>query len=471
MNKLVKDLKEVIKLTGLKDGMTISFHHHFRDGDHVVDMVLDTLGEMGFKSMTINASSLTGGQRNLIKHVESGLIAKIESSGLHGALSEFVSCGKIVEPVIFRSHGGRALSIASGESKIDVAFLGAPCSDAFGNSAGVMNNGDLMCGSLGYAMVDAMYAEKTVIVTNNIANYPNIPFDIPEHHVDYVVCVDNPIGNPSGIRSGTTRAKFNVREDLLGEKCADVIEAAGCLKNGFSMQLGSGGASLATAEYIREKMIAKDIKAGFALGGITASSVKMHEEGLIEKLLDVQSFDLEAARSVGENKFHQTISALQYASCKNKSCAVEKLNFVVLSGLEVDINFNVNVLTGADGTIMGALGGHPDTAAGAALTIIALPLTRGRIPCVVENVITVVTLGNVVDVVVTDHGIAVNPQRVDLIENLKRAGIKLVSIENLQRKAEKITGKVAPLSFDDKIVGVVHSRDNSIIDYVRGISF
>jgi len=29
----VVSLEEAIRLTGLKDGMTISFHHHFRGGD------------------------------------------------------------------------------------------------------------------------------------------------------------------------------------------------------------------------------------------------------------------------------------------------------------------------------------------------------------------------------------------------------------------------------------------------------
>ena len=32
-NKIVPTLQDAIKLCGLKDGMTISFHHHFRNGD------------------------------------------------------------------------------------------------------------------------------------------------------------------------------------------------------------------------------------------------------------------------------------------------------------------------------------------------------------------------------------------------------------------------------------------------------
>ncbi|MFW8183183.1 citrate lyase subunit alpha, partial [Klebsiella pneumoniae] len=86
-----------------------------------------------------------------------------------------------------------------------------------------------------------------------------------------------------------------------------------------------------------------------------------------------------------------------------------------------DIDFNVNVMTGSNGVLRGACGGHSDTAAGADLTIITAALVRGRIPCVVEKVLTRVTPGASVDVLVTDHGIAVNPARQDLIDNLRSA--------------------------------------------------
>ncbi len=96
---------------------------------------------------------------------------------------------------------------------------------------------------------------------------------------------------------------------------------------------------------------------------------------------------------------------------------------VVLSALEVDRHFNVNVITGADGVIRGASGGHSDTAAGAKLTIVVVPLVRGRIPCVVDRVLNVVTPGETVDVLVTERGIAVNPRRKDIEEQLYVAGI------------------------------------------------
>jgi citrate lyase subunit alpha / citrate CoA-transferase len=37
-NKVVKDLKTALKKAGLKDGMTISTHHHLRNGDAVTNI-------------------------------------------------------------------------------------------------------------------------------------------------------------------------------------------------------------------------------------------------------------------------------------------------------------------------------------------------------------------------------------------------------------------------------------------------
>ncbi|MCP6198736.1 citrate lyase subunit alpha, partial [Klebsiella pneumoniae] len=116
-----------------------------------------------------------------------------------------------------------------------------------------------------------------------------------------------------------------------------------------------------------------------------------------------------------------------------------------------------------------ASGGHSDTAAGADLTIITAPLVRGRIPCVVEKVLTRVTPGASVDVLVTDHGIAVNPARQDLIDNLRSAGIPLMTIEELQQRAELLTGKPQPIEFTDRVVAVVRYRDGSVIDVIHQV--
>ena len=143
---------------------------------------------------------------------------------------------------------------------------------------------------------------------------------------------------------------------------------------------------------------------------------------------------------------------------------------VVLSALEIDTDFNVNVLTGSDGVIRGAIGGHPDTAAGAALTVVVCPLLRGRIPCVVERVGTLVTPGHTVDVLVTDQGVAVNPLRPEVRARLEQADIDLVDIHELRDTAEAMTGKPDPIRFTDRIVGLVTYRDGSVIDVIRAVA-
>ncbi|CAB1252802.1 citrate lyase, citrate-ACP transferase (alpha) subunit [Ruminococcaceae bacterium BL-6] len=469
-NKIVKDLETAIRLSGLKDGMTISFHHHFRNGDYIVNMVMDRLAEMGFRGLVVAASSLTDCHAPLIKHIKSGVIRRIETSGLRGELGEAVSGGLMDVPVVFRSHGGRAYAIETGELPIDVAFLGAPSCDPYGNANGysLESGGGVMCGSMGYAKCDAQYAKKTIVITDSVVPYPNTPCSIPETQVDYIVKVPK-IGDPNGIMSGATRFTRNPKELLIAESAANVIMASGYFEDGFSFQMGSGGASLSVARFLRDKMAERNMKAGFALGGITGSVVDLFEEGLVKKILDVQSFDLKAAESVKKNRFHQQISASYYAGPGGKGSAVNQLDVVILSALEVDCDFNVNVLTGSNGVIRGAIGGHPDTAFGASVSIIVAPLIRGRIPCVVEKVNTVVTPGKTVDIVVTDQGVAANPQRADLLSRLKKSNIPLCTIEQLKEKAERIVGKPKPVEYTDKVVGVVTYRDGSVIDLIRQV--
>ena len=463
-SKLVDSIEDAIKATGLKDGMTISFHHHFRNGDYIVNMVVDVIAKMGIKDLKLAPSSLGTCHGPLIEHIKSGVITSIESSGLRAPLGTAISEGIMEKPVIIRSHGGRARAVESGELKIDVAFLGAPACDEYGNANG--HFGKSACGSLGYAMVDAKYADQVVMITDNLVEYPCLPASVNQTQVDYVLEVDA-IGDPKGIVSGVIRHDNNPRDILLAENAVKAIEASGYFKEGFSYQTGAAGASLAVTSLLREKMIEKGIVGGLGLGGITSQLVQLLEEGLFKGLFDTQSFDLVAAESVGKNSEHFEIDASFYANPHNSSPAVNKLDLVMLGALEIDTNYNVNVITGSDGVISQASGGHSDTAAGAKMSVILAPLIRGRLPIVVDKVTTVVTPGETVDVLVTDYGIAVNPLRQDLIENFKRANLKLYTINELQEMAEKLTGKPDPIEFTDKIIGLVQYRDGTIIDVIK----
>ena len=469
-NTKVVSLEEAVRKAGLKDGMTISFHHHFRGGDKVVNLVVDCLAQMGFRNLKLAASSLSDVHKPLIGHIRNGVITGISTSGLRGELAEAVSRGLLEEPVVFRSHGGRGSAVASGEQPIDVAFLGASACDELGNACGVprSENGKSICGSLGYALPDARYAKHVVVLTDDLVPYPNLPSGIRGADVESVVVVDS-VGDSAKISAGAIRDSKNPRDILLAKQAAKVVLHSGYFKEGFSIQTGTGGASLAVVKYIREEMIRQGIKASFALGGITAHMVKLHEEGLIGKLIDVQSFDKVAARSIASDPSHVEVSAVEYASGQHPGSATHALDIVILSALEVDTQFNVNVLVGSDGIIRGAIGGHQDTAADAALSIIVCPLLRGRIPCVVPRVTTLITPGSSVDVVVTEYGIAVNPARPEIAAQLKAAGLNVVEIEALAAKAASIIGTPEPLAFGDKVVGLVYNRDGSVLDKIYNI--
>jgi len=464
--KLLTTFKEAIVKCGLKDGMTISFHHHFREGDYILNMVVNIIANLGIKNLTLASSSLSSVHKSLVKHIKSGVITKISTSGLRGELGEEISNGLMDEPVIVRSHGGRARAIESGDIKIDVAFLGAPSSDVYGNASG--SRGVANCGSLGYAKMDALYADKVVIITDTIVDFPNMPASILQTNVDYVVKTDK-IGDPSGIASGATRYTKNPKELLIAEFASKVIVESGYFKDGFSFQTGTGGSTLAVSRFLKDEMISKGIKASFALGGITRPIVEMHEEGLIKHIFDVQCFDLSAVESIDKNPLHHEIDSSFYANPHNKGCIANKLDVVVLSALEIDTDFNVNVLTGSEGVLRGASGGHSDTSACAKLTVIVSPLIRGRIPCVVDRVNTVITPGDSIDVLVTEIGIAINPKRIDLIEKFKNVNIPMFTIQELKEKIESVVGVPDKIEYDEKVIAIVEYRDGSIIDVVRKV--
>ena len=115
--------------------------------------------------------------------------------------------------------------------------------------------------------------------------------------------------------------------------------------------------------------------------------------------------------------------------------------------------------------IMGGSGGHSDAAAGAKLTMIVAPLLRHRIPLLMPHVHCVSTPGSVVDVLVTQYGVAVNPARSDLLERFAAAGIPLKTMQELYEIAVKITG-VPQYSYrrEGREVAKVLYRDGTLID-------
>lgn len=464
--KILNSIKDAIIVSGLKDGMTVSFHHHLRNGDYVLNMVMQAIAELGIKDLTLNASSLFDTHRPLIEHIKNGVVTTIMTDYMSAELGSFISSGGMKNPVQFRTHGGRPCDIASGKTPIDVAFIAAPASDCMGNCSG--KQGKSACGSLGYAMADAHYAAYTVVITDEQVSYPLIDWSIPETDVDAVVIVDS-IGNPKGIVSGTTKITRDPVGLAMAMMAVDVIRASGLLKDGFSFQTGAGGASLAAAKFLKDVMVRENIHGSFGLGGITGYMVDMLNDGCFGSLMDVQCFDLKAVESIRNNPKHQEISAIHYASAEAKSAVVDSLDVVILGATEIDTDFNINVHTDSNGRIMGGSGGHSDTAAGAKLAMIIAPLSRARLPIVTDRVTCISTPGESIDVLVTQKGIAVNPKNQELKEKLIAAGLKVLDIEELKSLAESISGVPEKPKFSERIVADVIYRDGTIIDHIYQI--
>ena len=466
MSKIVNSISEAIALSGLRDGMTVSFHHHLRNGDFVLNMVMEEIASLGIRDVQINASSLFDAHAPVLEHIRNGVVTGISADYIAATVGRAISQGIMEKPVQFRTHGGRPSDISMGRTPVDVAFIAAPAADPMGNCSG--KYGKSACGSLGYAFADAMYAKKVVVITDNLMPYPLQDFSISEDHVDYVVTVDA-IGDPKGIVSGTTQITRDPVGLVMASHAAKVIEASGLLKDGFSFQTGAGGASLAAAKFLKDIMLEKNIQGSFGLGGITGYMVDMLQAGCFRNLMDVQCFDLKAVESIRSDPRHREISAMQYASPSNRSAVVDSLDVVILGATEIDTDFNVNVHTDSNGYIMGGSGGHSDTAAGAKISMIIAPMFRARLPIVTDRVTCISTPGKDIDVLVTQGGIAVNPQREELKQRLVSAGLPVIDIHELKEKTERITGRPSKLPKGERVVAEVISRDGQLQDTICNV--
>ena len=464
MSKIIAGIEQAIRSSGLKSGMTVSFHHHLRNGDYVLNLVLAEAARQGIRDLTVQATSLFDCHLPLIDHIRSGVVTGLETNYMSGGIGKAISEGVLSKPVLFRSHGGRPEAIETGRVRIDVAFIAAPAADCMGNANGIA--GTAACGSLGYAMSDAKFAGKVVLVTDHIEDYPLIPASIGEEDVDIVAQVDC-IGDPRGIVSGTTRITRDPVGLAIARYAAQVIEASGLCRDGFSFQTGAGGASLAVTQYLKPIMKRLGVTGSFGLGGITGYMVDMLEEGYFKALMDVQCFDLRAVESIRNNPRHYEVSATRYAGPHARSAAVDSLDAVVLGATEIDTGFNVNVHTDSNGYIIGGSGGHSDTAAGAKLAMIVAPLYRARLPIVVDKVLCTTTPGSTVDVLVTQRGIAVNPLRKDLEDKLRAFGLPVYDIRELKDMAERVTGKPQTRVPGGRAAAEVEYRDGRIIDRIH----
>jgi citrate lyase subunit alpha/citrate CoA-transferase len=461
-DKRAGSLREAFERVGLRDGMTVSTHHHLRNGDRVALRALETAAEMGLRDLMWFPSASFPCHAPVIDLMERGHVHHIEGS-MNGPLGRYCSEGRMRGMGVLRSHGGRWQAIQDGEVPIDVAVIAAPSADAFGNANGA--HGPSACGSLGFALADSLHADHVIVVTDNLVPFPCVPWQIQGNNVDCVVEVDS-IGDPAQIVSGTTRITRSPDRLRIAEMVARFLREAGILRDGFSFQAGAGGIALAFVSFLREMMREAGVKASFVRGGSTKVLVELLEEGLTDYILDGQTFDLDAVRSIATNPRHVATSPFTSYNFHGKGNFASMVDAVVLGATEVDVAFNANVNTHSDGVLLHGIGGWQNCLF-AGCTILAVPSFRDRIPVIVDRVTTLTGPGELVDVVATEHGIAINPRRRDLLDRLRGSDLPIRPLEEIKAEVERLCGGApARPRLGDEPVGVVKWVDGTVLDTI-----
>jgi citrate lyase subunit alpha/citrate CoA-transferase len=461
-DKRVKTLEEALALAGLCDGMVVSSHHHLRNGDRVALEVLRTAARMGARDLTWFPSASCPCHSPVIDLIEQGAVHHVEGS-MNGPLGDYCSQGRMRGLGVLRSHGGRFQAIQDGEVQIDIAVIAAPTADPFGNADG--SHGPSACGSLGFALADSIYAERVIVVTDNLVPFPCVPWQIQGNNVDFVVEVPS-IGDPRQIVSGTTMITRSPDRLRIAEQVARLIRDAGILREGFSFQAGAGGIALAFVGYLKEMMREAGVKARFVRGGSTKYLVELLQEGLTDYVLDGQTFDLDAVRSIAADPRHVATSPFTSYNHHGKGNFASMVDVAVLGATEVDVHFNANVVTHSDGRLLHGIGGWQNCLT-AGCTILAVPSFRDRIPVILDEVTTLTGPGELIDVVATERGIAVNPRRRDLLDALRGSDLPLRPIEEIQAEVERICGgKPERPRLLDRPVAVVKWVDGTLLDTV-----
>jgi len=464
--KRLGSLDEAIEACEIRDGMTISFHHHLRNGDFLLNRVMNKLAAKGIRDLVLAPSALFPVHEPLVGYLENGVLSHVHGS-MNGPVGRACSLGKMKKTAILRSHGGRYRAIQDGDLQIDVAFIAAPCADEHGNANGLQ--GPSACGPLGFALADSRWADRVVVVTDHPVPFPCVPWSIEGGFADHVVVSTEPLGDPEQIVFGTTEITRSPTRLMIADYAARFVAESGLMSEPhFSFQAGAGGISLAFVKAMSGIMARDGVTADFIRGGSTRFMVDMLNSGLTRFILDGQSFDPVSIDSLRENPRHVETNPFVSYNIHSKGCFASRVAVAVLGATEIDLNFNVNVNTHSDGWLLHGIGGFMD-AADAQVTLITAPLVRNRLPIVVDEVTTLTTPGETVDVVVTERGVAINPARQDLIDRMRGSSLPICKIEQLHEKATALCGKPHKPVFGDRIVALVEYRDGTVIDAVRQV--
>jgi citrate lyase subunit alpha/citrate CoA-transferase len=176
---------------------------------------------------------------------------------------------------------------------------------------------------------------------------------------------------------------------------------------------------------------------------------------------------MEGVRSLRDNPKHINTSPFTSYNFHGKGNFASMLDAVVLGATEVDVNFNANVVTHSDGYLLHGIGGWQDCLSGKCV-ILAIPSFRDRTPIIVERVTTLCGPGEMIDVVVTERGIAINPLRQDLIKKLSKSRLPIRTIEDIQHEVFEICGgkPEKPNVSKEYVAAVVQWVDGTVIDSI-----
>ncbi|HVP38181.1 MAG TPA: citrate lyase subunit alpha, partial [Candidatus Saccharimonadales bacterium] len=227
--------------------------------------------------------------------------------------------------------------------------------------------------------------------------------------------------------------------------------------------------ALAFVMYLKEMMKEAGVRARFVRGGSTKYLVELLQEGLTDYILDGQTFDLDAVQSIASDPRHVPTSPFTSYNDHGKGNFAQLVDAAVLGATEVDVNFNANVVTHSDGRLLHGIGGWQNCLHGGC-AILAVPSFRDRIPVIVDRVTTLCGPGELIDVVVTERGIAINPLRGDLLEATRGSGLPIKPIRQLKKEVEAICGgPPARPKLSGRSVAVVKWVDGTVLDTVWGL--
>ena len=82
-----------------------------------------------------------------------------------------------------------------------------------------------------------------------------------------------------------------------------------------------------------------------------------------------------------------------------------------------------------------------------------MPSFRDRIPVVLDRVITLCGTGELIDVIATERGFAINPRREDILSTAKKCRVPIRTIDDTADEVNRLTeGSASMPVLRDKVV-------------------